>query len=72
MAAISSAPSAEPCDSAVFFAFGAGQAITDFMRISVGFAFSAFAATIATSNLIKSTFPSLAAGTSITFHPYAR
>ena len=36
VAAISSSPSAEPCDFAVLRSFGAGHAITDFIRISVG------------------------------------
>ena len=40
VAAISSAPSADPCDSAVPWAFGAGHAITVLRRIKEGLLFS--------------------------------
>ena len=72
VALISSSPSAEPCDAAVPCAFGAGQAITDFIRIKVGFVVSSLAADIAASSAARSTLPSFAAATSITCQPYAR
>ena len=72
VSAISSAPRAEPCDSAVLRAFGAGQAMIDCIRISVGWLLSFLAATIAASRARRSTLPSFAAATSITFQPYAR
>ena len=72
VSAISSAPRAEPWDSAVFRALGAGQAIIDCMRISVGLIVSFLAAIIAASTAVRSTSPSLAAATSMTFQPYAR
>ncbi len=66
---ISSSPSAEPCDAAVPRALGAGQAITDFIRIKEGFEPSFFAAIIAASSAARSTFPSAVAATSITCQP---
>ena len=67
--AISSAPKADPCDAAVPCALGAGQAMTDFIRISDGLVLSFFAASIAASSAAISTLPSFAAATSITCQP---
>ena len=72
VAAISSSPSAEPWDFAVLRSFGAGQAMTDFIRISVGLVVCFFAETIAASSATRSTFPSARVATSITSQPYAR
>ena len=72
VSAISSAPRAEPCEPAVPFAFGAGQAITECIRINDGLVSSALAAIIAASTAGRSMRPSAAAGTSITCQPYAR
>ena len=72
VAATSCAPSAEPCDSAVPLALGAGHAITVCRRIKVGFLLSVFAANIAFSKASRSTLPSPLAETSMTFQPYAR
>ena len=66
---ISSSPKAEPCEAAVPRALGAGQAITDFIRISEGLEISFFAATIAASSAAISTLPSGAAATSMTCQP---
>ena len=64
VAAISSSPSADPCDFAVPRNFGAGHAITECIRINDGFVVSAFAANIAASSDAKSIFPSARAATS--------
>ena len=72
VAAISSAPNADPCDFEVPFAFGAGQAMTVFNRIRVGCLRLRPAVLIALSRFTKSTSPLDNAATSITSHPYAR
>ena len=69
VAAISSAPSADPWDLAVPCAWGAGQAITVFNLIIVGCFRFAAACVIALSKLTKSTSPFERAGTSITSQP---
>ena len=71
VALISSAPSAEPWEAAVPCALGAGQAMTDFIRINEGLLTSFFAASIAASSAIRSTSPFASAATSITCQPYA-
>ena len=72
VALISSAPNADPCEPAVPCALGAGQAITECIRINVGLVVSCFAATIAASSATRSTLPVASAATSMTCHPYAR
>ena len=72
VSAISSTPNAEPCDPAVPFAFGAGHAMTECIRINDGLVSSVFAEIIAASTAGRSMRPSAADGTSITCQPYAR
>ncbi len=71
VAAISAAPSAEPCALAVFWASGAGQAMIVRMAMKDGREVSALAAASAVASAATSMSPSVFGLTRWTCQPYA-
>ncbi len=71
MAAISSAPRAEPWEASVFWAFGAGQAMIVRIAMIEGRAVSACAALSAAYSACTSMSPPSSGSTRCTCQPYA-